>query len=75
MKLEFEHIPKIGEERGTLYEGIIQLMMYIDIMVSWDRKAMITEKMKIVIQKALGLAEKKGTEDLTLPDQRLELGT
>ena len=71
MKPEFEHIPKIGEgTRRTLYEGIIRLMMYIDNMASWDRKAMRIERMKIVIQKAAGLAEKKGTENLTLPDQR-----
>ena len=62
---------KIGEVTlSTLYEGIIRLMMYIDNMTSWDRKAMRIERMKIVIQKAAGLAEKKGTENLTLPDQR-----
>ena len=36
VKMEFEHIPKIGEERSPLYEGIIRLMMFIDNMVSWD---------------------------------------
>ena len=45
-------------------------MMYIDNMVSWDGKAMRTEMMKIVIKKAAGLAEKKGTENLTRTDQR-----
>ena len=70
VKLEFEHIPRIGEERSPLYEGIIRLMLFIDNMVSWDSKALITETMKIVIKTAAGLTKKKETENLTRPDQR-----
>ena len=53
-----------------MYEGIIRLTMFIDSMVSWDSKAMRTDTIKMVIKKAAGLAEKKGTENLTRSDQR-----
>ena len=45
-------------------------MMFIDSMVSWDSKAMRTDMIKRVIKKAAGLADKKGMENSTRPDQR-----
>ena len=35
-------------------------------MVCWDVRAMRTERMKIVIQEAAGLGERKGTENLII---------
>ena len=54
-----------------MYDWLILLMIYIDKMVSWDWdvKEIRTDRMKIVIQEAAVLAKRKGTEQLTVPNQ------
>ena len=44
-------------------------MEYIEEMVCWNVRAMRTDRMKIVIQEAAGLGERKGTENLTITNQ------
>ena len=44
-------------------------MVYIEEMVCWDIRAMRTKRMKIVIQEAARLGERKGTENLTITTQ------
>ena len=46
-------------------------MVYIDKMVNYDRgkEIMRTSRMKVVIQIAANLRERKGTEELTIPKQ------
>ena len=69
--MKFEDIPRLGEDWDGLYDWLILLMIYIDKMVNWDWdvKEMRTGRMKIVIQEAAVLAKRKGTEQLTVPDQ------
>ena len=38
-------------------------------MVCWEVRAMRTDRMKIVIQEAAGLGERKGMENLTITNQ------
>ena len=45
-------------------------MEYIEEMVFWDVRAMRTDRMKIVIQEAAGLGERKGKENITIKNQR-----
>ena len=54
-----------------MYDWLTLLIIYIDKMVSWDWdvKEIRTKRMKIVIQEAAVLAKRKGTEQLTVPDQ------
>ena len=54
-----------------LYDWLILLMIYIDKMVNYDRgmEIMRTSRMKVVIQIAAKLKERKGTEELTIPKQ------
>ena len=52
-----------------MYKWIIVLMGYIEKMVCWDVRAMRTDRMKIVIQEAAGLGERKGTENLNITNQ------
>ena len=44
-------------------------MGYIDKMLGRNVKAMRTHRMKIVIQEATGLGERKGTKDLKITNQ------
>ena len=69
-ELKFTDIPRLGEDWKKMYDWLILLMIYIDEMVSWDwdLKEIRTDRMKIVIQEAAVLAERKGTEQLTVPD-------
>ena len=49
-------------------------MVYIDKMINYDRgkEIMRTSRMKVVIQIAANLRERKGTEELTIPKQGSE---
>ena len=69
MDLRVDNIPKLREKWDKMYEWIIVLMGYIEEMVCWDVRAMRTDSMKIVIQEAAGLGERKGTENLTIKNQ------
>ena len=68
---EFEKIPRLEENVDGLYDWLILLMIYIDKMVNYDRgmEIMRTSRMKVVIQIAAKLRERKGTEELTIPKQ------
>ena len=67
----FEKIPRLEENVDGLYDWLILLMIYIDKMVNYDRgmEIMRTSRMKVVIQIAAKLRERKGTEELTIPKQ------
>ena len=45
------------------------LMKYIEEMVCWDVKDLRTDRMKIVIQEATGLGERKGTESFNITNR------
>ena len=64
--LRVDNIPKLREKWDRMYKWIILLMVYIEEMVCWDIRAMRTKRMKIVIQEAARLGERKGTENLTI---------
>ena len=67
--LRVDNIPKLREKWDRMYKWIILLMVYIEEMVCWDIRAMRTKRMKIVIQEAARLGERKGTENLTITTQ------
>ena len=67
--LRVANIPKLREKWDKMYEWIIVLMGYIEEMVCWDVRAMRTDRMKIVIQEAARLEERRGTENLTVANQ------
>ena len=69
MDLRVDNIPKLREKWDRMYKWIILLMVYIEEMVCWDIRAMRTKRMKIVIQEAARLGERKGTENLTITTQ------
>ena len=68
---EFGKIPRLEENADGLYDWLILLMIYIYKMVNWDWdvEKIRTSMMKVVIQIAAILAERKGTERLTIPKQ------
>ena len=68
---EFQKIPILKENVEGLYDWLIQLMVYIDKMVNYDRgeEIMRTSRIKVVIQIAANLIERKGTEELIIPKQ------
>ena len=67
--LQIDNIPKLREKWDKMYEWIIVLREYIEEMVCWDVRALRTDRMKIVIQEATGLGERKGTENLAIKTQ------
>ena len=52
-----------------MYEWIIVLMENIEEMICWGVRAMRTDRMKIVIQEAPGLGERKRRENLNITNQ------
>ena len=69
--MKFKEIPKLEENGDGFYNWLILLMIYIDKMVNYDRgmEIMRTSRMKVVIQIAAKLRERKGTEDLNITNQ------
>ena len=68
---EFSKIPRLEENMSRLYNWVILLMGYIDNMVNYDQgnEIMRTSRIKVVIQIAANLRERKGTEELIITKQ------
>ena len=69
VELRVNNIPKLREKWDKMSEWIIVLMEYIKEMVCWEVRAMRTDRMKILIQEAPGLGERKGTENLNITNR------